>query len=41
MGETFNDKMERLTAHLVGQMGKGAELETVIREKRGGLGYAV
>jgi type I restriction enzyme M protein len=39
--EAFNEKMERLTAQLVEQMAKGAELDTVIREKLGGLGYAV
>ena len=36
--EAFNDKMERLTAQLAEQM---AELDAVIREKLGGLGYAV
>lgn len=39
--EAFNDKMERLTAQLAEQMAKGAELDLVIREKLGGLGYAV
>ena len=39
--EAFNDKMERLTAQLAEQMAKGAELDAVIREKLGGLGYAV
>lgn len=39
--EAFNEKMERLTALLAEQMAKGAELDAVIREKLGGLGYAV
>ena len=39
--EAFNEKMERLTAQLAAQMAKGAELDAVIREKLGGLGYAV
>ena len=39
--ESFNEKMERLTAQLAEQMAKGAELDGVIREKLGGLGYAV
>lgn len=39
--EAFNDKMERLTAQLAEQMAKGAELDALIREKLGGLGYAV
>lgn len=39
--EVFAEKMERLTAQLVEQMAKGAELDAVIREKLGGLGYAV
>ncbi|MFN9748667.1 MAG: type I restriction-modification system subunit M [Burkholderiales bacterium] len=39
--EAFNEKMERLTAQLAEQMAKGAELDLVIREKLGGLGYAV
>ena len=39
--EAFNEKMERLTAQLAEQMAKGAELDAVIREKLGGLGYAV
>ena len=38
--EAFNDKMERLTAQLAEQMAKGAELDAVIREKLGALGYA-
>ena len=39
--EAFNEKMERLTAQLAEQMAKGAALDAVIREKLGGLGYAV
>ena len=39
--EAFNEKMERLTAQLTEQMAKGAELDAVIREKLGGLGYGV
>jgi type I restriction enzyme M protein len=39
--EAFNEKMERLTAQLSEQMAKGAELDASIREKLGGLGYAV
>ena len=39
--EAFNDKMERLTAQLAEQMAKGAELDAVIREKLGTLGYGV
>jgi type I restriction enzyme M protein len=39
--EAFDEKMERLTAQLAEQMGKGAELDAVIREKIGELGYAV
>ncbi|MFO1517480.1 MAG: class I SAM-dependent DNA methyltransferase [Lysobacterales bacterium] len=39
--ETFNEKMERLTAQLAEQMAKGAELDAVIREKLGGMGYGV
>lgn len=39
--EAFNDKMERLTTQLAEQMAKGAELDAVIRENLGGLGYAV
>ena len=39
--EAFNDKMERLTAQLAEQMAKGAELDEVIREKVGALGYEV
>nr|WP_254226277.1 class I SAM-dependent DNA methyltransferase [Burkholderia multivorans] len=39
--EAFNEKMERLTAQLAEQMANGAELDAVIREKLGGLGYAI
>jgi type I restriction enzyme M protein len=37
--EAFAEKMERLTAQLAEQMEKGAELDAVIREKLGALGY--
>lgn len=39
--EAFEEKMQRLTAQLAEQMAKGAELDAVIREKLGGMGYAV
>lgn len=39
--EGFNEKMERLTAQLAEQMAKGAELDALIREKLGGMGYGV
>ena len=39
--EDFADKMERLTSQLAEQMAKGAELDVVIREKLGALGYGV
>ena len=39
--EAFNEKMERLTAQLAEQMARGLELDDVIRNKLGGLGYAV
>ncbi len=39
--EAFADKMERLTAQLAEQMEKGQELDAVIRERLGRLGYAV
>jgi type I restriction enzyme M protein len=39
--EAFSEKMERLTALLAEQMAKGTELDTVIREKLGVLGYAI
>ena len=38
--EAFAEKMQRLTELLGEQMAKGAELDGVIREKLGGLGYA-
>ena len=37
----FNEKMERLTERLAKQMSKGAELDAVIREKLGALGYGL
>ncbi|MGZ2743097.1 class I SAM-dependent DNA methyltransferase [Burkholderia stagnalis] len=40
-GEAFGEKMDRLTAQLAEQMAKGAKLDEVIREKLGGVGYAV
>ena len=39
--EAFAEKMERLTAQLAEQMAKGAELNAVIRQKLGALGYGV
>lgn len=39
--ETFNDKMERLTAQLAEQMVNGAELDAVIGDKLGALGYGI
>ncbi|WMY08669.1 class I SAM-dependent DNA methyltransferase [Paraburkholderia phenoliruptrix] len=39
--ETFNGKMEQLTAQFAEQIARGAELDLVIREKLGRLGYAV
>jgi type I restriction enzyme M protein len=39
--EAFNEKLERLTARLAEQMAKGAQLDDLIREKLGVLGYAV
>ena len=39
--EAFNEKMERLTAQLAEQMAKGSELDAVIRERLGALGYAI
>lgn len=39
--EAFNEKMERLTAQLAEQMAKGTELDALIREKLGGMGYAI
>lgn len=37
--EAFADKMQKLTAQLGEQMTKGAELDRLIRQKLGGLGY--
>ena len=37
--EAFADKMQTLTARLSDQMAKGAELDALIRQKLGGLGY--
>jgi type I restriction enzyme M protein len=37
--EVFADKMQRLTEKLGEQMAKGAELEALIWQKLGGLGY--
>jgi type I restriction enzyme M protein len=37
--EAFVDKMQKLTETLGEQMAKGAELDTLIRQKLGGLGY--
>jgi len=39
--EAFADKMDRLTTLLAEQMEKGQELDAVIRERLGRLGYAV
>jgi type I restriction enzyme M protein len=39
--EAFDEKMERLTAQLAEQMAKGAELDAVIRQRLGALGYAL
>lgn len=39
--EAFADKMDRLTSLLAEQMAKGNELDAVIREKLGALGYGV
>ena len=39
--EAFAEKMERLTSLLSEQMAKGAELDAVIREKLGALGYGI
>jgi type I restriction enzyme M protein len=39
--EAFGEKMERLTSQLAEQMAKGAEMDVVIREKLGALGYGV
>lgn len=37
--EAFDDKMRKLTEKLGEQMAKGAELDALIRQKLGGLGY--
>jgi len=39
--EVFSEKMDRLTAQLAEQMAKGVELDALIREKLGALGYGV
>ncbi len=39
--EAFADKMQALTEKLGEQMAKGAELDALIRQKLGGLGYEV
>lgn len=39
--EAFSDKMDRLTAQLAEQMAKGVELDALIREKLGAMGYGV
>ncbi len=39
--EVFAEKMDRLTALLAEQMAKGVELDGLIREKLGALGYGV
>jgi len=37
--EVFAEKMQKLTEKLGEQMAKGAELDALIRQKLGGLGY--
>ncbi|MGH8436054.1 MAG: N-6 DNA methylase, partial [Pseudomonas sp.] len=37
--EAFADKMQKLTEKLGEQMAKGVELDQLIRQKLGGLGY--
>jgi type I restriction enzyme M protein len=37
--EAFADKMQKLTEKLGEQLAKGAELDALIRQKLGGLGY--
>lgn len=37
--EAFVGKMQKLTERLSEQMAKGAELDQLIRQKLGGLGY--
>jgi type I restriction enzyme M protein len=39
--EAFAEKMDRLTAQLAEQMVRGAELDVVIRQKLGALGYGI
>ena len=39
--ESFAEKMDRLTSQLAEQLSKGAELDAVIREKLGAMGYGV
>lgn len=39
--EVFSEKMDRLTAQLAEQMARGVELDALIREKLGALGYGV
>lgn len=39
--EAFADKMARLTKQLGEQISKGAELDQLIRQKLGGLGYEI
>ena len=37
--EAFAEKMQKLTEKLGEQMSKGAELDALLRQKLGGLGY--
>jgi type I restriction enzyme M protein len=39
--EVFAEKMDRLTSLLAEQMSKGAELDELIRQRLGAIGYAV
>ncbi len=39
--EVFSEKMDRLAAQLAKQMARGVELDALIREKLGALGYGV
>jgi type I restriction enzyme M protein len=39
--EAFSEKMESLTVQLAEQMARGTELDAMIREKLGAMGYAV
>jgi type I restriction enzyme M protein len=39
--EAFAEKMQTLTEKLGEQMAKGAELDQLIRQKLGGLGYGI